>query len=92
MFVRTEKSVELLNPKLTKLSEYLSENVEDGTITFHTKSLSIWPDQTVKIPPLAFTFEPVVGTPFSENRYFSAAPLPTDKHLELLNKLESILS
>ena len=92
LFVHTEKSIELLNPKLTQLADYLSENVEGGSISFHAKSLSIWPDQTVKVPPLAFSFEPVLGTSFSENRYFSAAPLQTEKHLELLKMLEEILS
>ena len=92
LYVHTKKSIELLNPKLSQLSEFLSHNVEDGTVTFQTRSISIWPDQTAKVPPLHFTFEPTVGDPFSENRYFSVAPLPTDRHLELLDKLESILS
>ena len=92
LFVNTDKSVELLNPKLTQLTEYLSQHVEDGNMVFRTRSISIWPDQTIKVPPLQFTFEPVVGVSFSENRYFSAAPLQTDEHLELLQKLEDILS
>ena len=35
LYVHTEKSIELLNPKLSQLSEFLSHNVEDGTVTFH---------------------------------------------------------
>jgi len=92
LYVHTEKKVEFLNPKLLQLSEYLSQNVEDGTIDFQARSISIWADQTLKIPPLNFKFEPTIGESFSDNRYFSVAPLPTDKHLELLDMLENILS
>jgi hypothetical protein len=41
--------------------------------------------------PSLFTFEREVQKPFNQNRYYSSAPLPTNNHLELLNKLETLL-
>jgi hypothetical protein len=92
VFVSTEKSLDIINPKLNKISEFLSGTVEQGTTSFQLGGVLFFPDQTYKIPPGPFRFERAIGFPFSENRYYSAAPLTTDKHLELLNELESILS
>jgi hypothetical protein len=91
LYVQSEKTVELLNPKLKLISEYLKTNVEQGGIVFQAGGISFWPDQTGKANPAPFTFERALGVPFSENRYYSAAPLQTDEHLELLDKLESVL-
>jgi hypothetical protein len=38
-----------------------------------------------------FSLEKRVGIPFSHNRYFSAAPLPTEEHLKLLEQIEETL-
>jgi hypothetical protein len=92
LFVSTDKSLELINPKLKLISKYLSESVEEGNNVFQLGGISFWSDQITKVPPPPFTFERAVGVPFSDNRYYSAAPLPTDKHLELLDKLENIFS
>jgi hypothetical protein len=92
LFVTTDKHLRLLNPRLTELSDYLSSTVEDGTISFQVRGISIWPEPAPRINPLQFTLEPAAGVPFSQNRYFSAAPLRTEQHLELLQKLEHILS
>lgn len=92
LFVSTNKSLEVINPKLKLISQHLSETVEERDKSFQFGAISFWPDQVNKVNPAPFTFERAVNVPFSENRYYSVAPLPTDKHLELLDKLESILS
>jgi len=92
VYVSTDKSLEILNPKLKQISEYLSQNVEKGQSFFQLGGVSFWPDQIAKTNPRSFIFERCLNTPFSENRYFSAAALPTEKHLELLDMLEDILS
>lgn len=91
VYVSTDKPLEFLNPKLKQISKYLNQNVEKDK-NFQFGGLSFWPDQKDKRSPLPFTFERAAQIPFSENRYYSVAPLPTDKHLELLDKLEHILS
>lgn len=48
----------------------------------------------LNLPPQAvaeFTLERRAGVPFSQNRYFSAAPLPTKVHLDLLQSFEKLL-
>ncbi len=39
----------------------------------------------------SFTFERRDGIPFSENRYYSKAAVPTEKHLELIETFEQII-
>jgi hypothetical protein len=43
-------------------------------------------------PLSTFTFERRVSTPFSENKYFSRATLPTRKHLRALEEFEKYLA
>lgn len=93
LYVSNDKSLELINPKLKNISEYLSNNVKGfGEILFELGGISFWPDQTKINKPFAFSFERVLNIAFSENRYYTAAPLQTEKHLELLDMLENILS
>lgn len=92
LWVSTTKSFNLINPKLQEIATFLTENVEGPKIPFEFGGISFWPDQTEKISPSAFAIERAVNTPFSENRYFSRAPLQTEKHIQLLSKLEEILS
>ena len=89
LYITTDKSLELINPKLKEISKYLSDNLSHP---FEAGGISFWPDQTMRINLPAFTFERVLNLPFAEKRYYSSAPLETEKHLELLEKLENILS
>jgi hypothetical protein len=93
LYVITDKSLESINPRLKKISEYLSDNVKGfGENIFELGGLYFWPDQTKINKPFNFTFERVLNVPFSENRYYTGAPLQTDKHLELIDTIENILS
>jgi hypothetical protein len=92
IYVSTDVSLDSVNRKFKPIIKYLTDNVEDHDKVFEVGGLSFWPDQTSKVNPAPFRIERAVGVPFSEKRYYSEAPLPTDKHLELLDKLESILS
>lgn len=93
LYVTTEKSLELFNPKLTQISKYLSDNVSGfKKPDYRMAGVSFWADPVNAINPTNFSFERQASKPFSENRYFSAAQLQTDKHLELLNILEGIMS
>lgn len=92
MFVSTDTSLELINPKLKQVSDYLADNVEENKI-FEVGRISFFPNQTSKINPAPFSLERALNVPFSENRYYTIAPLQTHKHLELLELLEiSLLS
>lgn len=71
-----------------------------------TKCLRTYGDQTAVIEPTAiafssdatppkpaqFKFERREGIPFASDIYFASAPLRTDHHLSVLEKLESVLT
>ena len=58
---------------------------EPFTVTLHHDRISL------RQPVAAFTIQRRLETPFSENKYFSEAPLPTDLHLTLLQEFENDL-
>jgi hypothetical protein len=93
LYVKTEKALQSINPALKAITNYLTENVSDmGTVHFEVGGIHFWPEQSIVPKPALFIFERILNVPFAEESYYSGAPLQTDKHLELLNKLESILS
>jgi hypothetical protein len=90
LHVKTDSSLQSLNPALIEIAKYLTENNE--SVHFELGGIHFWPDQSSIIKPGNFIIERILNVPFSENSYYSAAPLQTDKHIELLDKLEQILS
>ena len=89
LHVTTDRSLELINPKFKELSRYLSDNL---SCPFEVGGISFWPDQAMAMGLPPFTFERALNTPFAEKRYYSSAGLQTEKHLELLERLEVILA
>lgn len=95
LLVRTDKSLNALNPKLENFAKRLTSLIAGHShhpIAFETYGISFWTDPIITLPPGPFRFERVGEIPFAENRYYSAAPLQTDTHLELLMEFEKILS
>ncbi len=95
VYIQTNKSMNSLNPKLSEFSNKLSSliiNQESQNISIETTSIAFWADPTTTNPPGAFRFERVLNVPFNTNRYYSAAPLQTDIHLQMLEEFEQILS
>jgi len=95
LLVQTDKSLNSLNPKLENFLKRLTslvEGHEHHPFTFETSSIIFGTDFTVVNPPGTFRFERLINVPFSESRYYSAAPLQTEIHFEMLEELESILS
>lgn len=95
LWVQTEKSLNSLNPKLAnfiKRLESLIEGHDHHSFRFETTGIILGPDFTGATRPGNFRFERLIDVPFSENRYYSVAPLQTDIHFEFLEEFESILS
>ena len=90
LYVTIDKELDLINPKLKLISEYLSNTVEQRDWAFRFGGVSFCVDPIKKFVPTPFRFERAIEVPFKENRYYSIAPLPTEKHLELLDKLENL--
>jgi hypothetical protein len=95
LWVQTDKSLNTLNPKLENFAKRLTSLIVGHghhPILFETSGITFWTDPSVINPPGPFRFERTLDIPFSENRYYSAAPLQTNVHLEMLMELESILT
>jgi len=95
VWAQTEKRLNSLNPKLDDLAKRITSLIEGHghhPIAYETSGIVFSTDPTVVNPPGSFRFERIIDVPFSENRYYSAAPLQTDTHVEILTELENILS
>lgn len=82
-----------LHPALSKLSQRLTARVPQffgQSVAYMPTAFSVGYDATsVKSGPAAFTIERRVEIPFSENKYFSTAPLPTPEHITFLTEFEA---
>jgi hypothetical protein len=87
--VKCSKQLHSLNPGLVEFAGRVASAV--GGITFEMAAIELWPDQTQAVKPANFSFQRKIGETPSD-RYWSQAPVPTDKHLELLEHLEVLLS
>jgi len=90
-------SISRLIKKFDHICDVLSAAFERENQEAHYKPylshLSFSPDPAEASPfaRAAFTIEPRAGIPFSNNRYFSTAPLITESHLESLQEIEDVL-
>ena len=94
LFLNCEQSLNNLNPGLTAFREEMAlcdPGYGQSPIEVTGISLGYDPENTLG-KTVNFKFERTLNTPFSENRYYSLAPFPTENHLSLLKKLEKILS
>jgi hypothetical protein len=92
----TERALDALNPKLPALASRVSNNVSVHArqeLKFETTGLSLQIDPQLGTKfSLPLRIERQEGSLFSENKYFSAAPLPTNEHIAFLEEFESALT
>jgi len=88
--VKCSRPLRALNPGLTEFAGRVTSAV--GGTVFDMAAIELWPDQTQAFRPANFSFQRRIGDPPDSNRYWSQAAVPTDKHLELLEQLEALLS
>jgi hypothetical protein len=81
-----------LHPVLQKLCTAVSHQVRENfgqSLQYQPTGISMVYDQlTTNFGTAAFTVQRREGVPFSDGKYFSAAPVKTRIHLELLEELE----
>lgn len=93
MHIETKKSLNSLNPKLSKFAKTLTQkSAIFGNIEYELGGLNFVTQQGNALAPPIFRFERSEKVPYSDNRYYSFAGLRTVEHLDLLNQLEMILS
>jgi hypothetical protein len=92
---RSELKLSLLNPALQPIADRLSAATSGylaHPVSYEPNVISIGADGTqLKVTPSVFSLERRNEAAFSENTYFSAAPLPTTEHFELIEHLEKLL-
>lgn len=88
------KSNLLMLPKLEAFCQALANAIYPSQtgMCVNPVSLLFDADPTSQGKQIPFKFERRLGVPFSENLYYSHAPLRTQQHIEMLNLLESSLS
>lgn len=88
LYLRFEKSLNLVNPVFAKICEFLTnKGYRAGTTPIELGVLQFWEDMP-STAQLNFRLERAVGSPFSEQRFFSSSALSTDDHLALLELCE----
>jgi len=93
--VECDVSLMNLNPKLAGLLKFLESKVKpsDGKRRrFDVGGLSFWTEDVTQLgAPAVVKFERKFKTAFSDNHYFSQAPLQTRAHIDMLGELEALL-
>jgi hypothetical protein len=91
----TDVTLNALNPKLTVLAQKLSNSVSANIkipISFEASGINFYFETAgVSVPSEALRIERRESAAFSENKYFSSAPLPTDDHIQFLEDFEAAL-
>ena len=84
-----DKSLEDVCPKLKAFADKVTTALNRST---KFSSVGWWTDPEMQSTLGQFRFERKYGAAFSDQRYYSVAPLRTADHLKLLEELEEILS
>ncbi len=97
LIVKCETDLKGFGPKLSKFEQCVNAAVGRNEFpsrrdTYRFDGMIFRADWTSAKKMPWFTFESRMNIPFSENRYYSQAPLSTSEHLALLDKLEEILA
>jgi hypothetical protein len=91
--VRLDSPLFNMHPKLVDFANTISTMSGLAVPPFECTTLGFSTDLAVShLKPSSFILDRKIGAPFSENRYYSKAPVHTDQHQELLAELEHILS
>jgi hypothetical protein len=82
------RTTPILNHLAENISAAVSDNLRTKT-TFEPSAILIGQDPEGRsFPVSAFSIERRAQAPFSDNKYFTAAPLPTELHLALVSDYE----
>jgi hypothetical protein len=91
--VRLDGVLSKLNSDLTAFADRISRNCKtQGVGPFEVSGVTFSADVSSAARKFApFSLERRENTPFSENRYYSKASLPTDQHFSLLQDFDTML-
>ena len=95
LIFRSEMRLATLNPVLPRIADLLTERASANLkhpFVFEPTAILVGADTSqAKVAPVVFSIERRAELPFSENTYFSNAPLATKEHLETIQAFETAL-
>ena len=95
LMFRSEMRLASLNPVLSRIANVLTERASADmkhAFNFEPTTVMLNVDTSqAKTPPAVFSIERRADVPFSENTYFSSAPLRTSEHIEIVKAFETSL-
>jgi hypothetical protein len=93
---RSNSPLQKISPALNRAAEKVSSVVSETaerSYKYEVTGVTVNFDQLTAVrKPFALTLERRENSPFSENKYFSQAPLDTQEHIDLIEALESSLA
>jgi hypothetical protein len=88
----SDAPIMLIHPVFIRAAAIVSKEVEQNfgkSLPYHPTAIGYQYDLTTSaVGPAAFNIQRREGAPFSDNKFFSVAPVKTSIHLELLNMIE----
>jgi len=91
LHIRMQQTLSDVHHDMAQFMDRISSSVKSEPLPLPFRmGISFSSDPAIGGTNLAFRLEPAAGFPFSENRYYSIAPLQTDAHLRLLEEFEAI--
>lgn len=89
LHIRMQQTLSDIHPEMAQFMNRVSSSIKSDSTPFRM-GINFSSDPAIGGTTLTFRLEPSTGFPFSENRYYSIAPLETDAHLHLLGELEAM--
>lgn len=87
--VRLDMSANIFGQSFSHYTQRLRKGVSNNPgLPMELSALHFGPDPAHTKKVAAFKIERLANSPFEKNAYYSAAPVPTSEHLELLEALE----
>ena len=92
VFVEMEEGFSALSQRLESFLRELQENVgTDNTVPLEVAGITFQQDSVKLNGAYPFRFERAGNVPYKDKRYYSTAPMSTQVHIQMLEKLETIL-
>jgi hypothetical protein len=93
IYVSCEKELTMINPKLSKFVKTLAGAMPaEAPKSYQLAGMSFATDPKEGTQLANFRFERQINTNFGDHRYFTAAPMHTDVHLDLIEQFEKLLA
>jgi CCR4-NOT transcriptional regulation complex NOT5 subunit len=92
----SDMSLDAINPAVKVIADALSTSVSAQwrqTFSYQTSGFALGVDESnVKFPPTRFRLEMREGSAFADKAYYSLAPVHTDQHKQMLQRIEAALT